>query len=397
MMKSNLNMLPLDGLRVIDLTHAGAGPYATMLLADLGADIIKVEPKKGDIFRNIYAGALTMNLRNKRSIAVDLKTEEGKEILKRLVKNADVLVESFTPGTLERMGFGFDDVGRINPQIVYCSLSGFGHTGPYARKRAFDPVIQAMCGNMASTGEPDGEPVRTAGSFIDFGTGALLAFSILSALILRDKTGKAQKVDISLFDTAVSFMGYWITYYALTGELPEKMGTAYKAYAPYKLFKTRTKPIYICVYDDKTWNNFCNALGFENLKNNPKYSTNENRCRNREELERTIEEYLSKMDCEEVFEKLSNAGVPCGPMLTVADLFEHPQVLARNMIIKLKHPAKQIEFEAAGIPVKIQGIEERIRYQPPKIGEHTLDVLREIGYTEDEISELKLKGIVLVP
>jgi len=386
-------MLPFDGLRVIDLTHAGAGPYATMLLADLGADVIKVEPKEGDVFRRIYAGAFSILSRNKRSIALDLRKEEGKEILRRLIRDADILVESFTPGTLERMGFGFEDVCKLNGRIIYCSLSGFGQTGPYSAKRAFDPVIQAMCGTMAATGEPEGEPVRTAGSFIDFGTGALPAFSIVSALMLRNKTGEAQRVDVSLFDAAISFMGYWITYYSLTEELPEKMGTAYKAYAPYRLFKTKTKPIYICVYDEKTWNSFCDALGFDDLKGDPKYSTNEGRCRNRKLLEKTIEDRLRSMDCEVVFERLSNAGVPCGPMLSVADLLNNPQVLARNMILKLEHP-DGMDVHAAGFPVKIMGIEEGIRIQPPRVGEHTLEVLKEIGYSEGEIERLKEKGVV---
>lgn len=387
-------MQPLEGLRVIDLTHAGAGPYGTMLLADMGADVIKIEPKEGDLFRKIYDGAFLVYNRNKRSLTLNLKTEEGKEILRKLIRKADVFVESFRPGTLEKMGFSFENLVKINPKIIYCSLSGFGSTGPYAGRRAFDPIIQAMCGSMASTGEPDRPPVRNSGSFIDFGTGTLMAYGILAALILREKTGKPQKVDVSLFDTAVSWMGYWLTYYVLSGNLPEKFGTGWRAYVPYKLFKTKDRPIYIGVYDEEAWKNFCDVLGLENVKNNPKFSTNESRVKHRDELEKIIENRLMEMSCEEVENKLVKVGVPCGPLLTVADLLKNPQLLARNMIIKLKHPEKGFKVEATGIPLKIFGVEEKIRYQPPSKGEHTKEILKELGYKEEEIFELKKKNIV---
>ncbi|RLI33100.1 CoA transferase [Candidatus Bathyarchaeota archaeon] len=391
-------MQPLEGIRIIDLTHALAGPYGVLLLADLGADVIKVEPIEGDPFREAYEGGIFIAAnRNKKSLALNLKTEEGRDVLRKLIKISDVIVENFTPGKLEEIGFGYEDVSKINPRIIYCSLSGFGQSGPYSKWRAFDPVIQAMCGSMAATGEQGGRPVRNAGSFIDTGTGVMLAYSILAALIAREKTGKGQRIDISLFESAVSWMNYYIIYYLLTGEIPEKMGTGYKAFFPYGLFETKDRPIYIAAHNEKAWKALCETLDAGYLLEDERFKTNDDRCRHRKELEEELNKILRKMSCDEVLERLTKAEIACGPLLTVADLVDNPHLKEREVFIKVKHPTKNSEVKSVGMPIKFSEIKFKLRYHPPKLGEHSIEILKDLGYSEDEIYRLKEKKIVYFP
>ncbi|RLI01008.1 CoA transferase, partial [Candidatus Bathyarchaeota archaeon] len=297
----------------------------------------------------------------------------------------------------EEIGFGYEDVSKINPRIIYCSLSGFGQSGPYSKWRAFDPVIQAMCGSMAATGEQGGRPVRNAGSFIDTGTGVMLAYSILAALITREKTGKGQRIDISLFESAVSWMNYYIIYYLLTGEIPEKMGTGYKAFFPYGLFETKDRPVYIAAHNEKAWKALCETLDAGYLLEDERFKTNDDRCRHRKELEEELNKILRKMSCDEVLERLTKAEIACGPLLTVADLVDNPHLKEREVFIRVKHPTKNSEVKSVGMPIKFSGIKFKLRYHPPKLGEHSIEILKDLGYSEDEIYRLKEKKIVYFP
>jgi CoA:oxalate CoA-transferase len=254
-------MLPLDGIKVIDLCHAIAGPSCTSLLADMGADVIKVESMAGDFSRYVQSGAGFLNLnRNKRDIALDLRSGKGLEIALKLAAKSDVLVENFTPGTLDRLGLGYQAVSSVNPKIIYCSISGFGHSGPYHSRSAVDPLVQAMSGVMSCTGEVGQPPVRTGPPMIDFGTGIMASYSISLALLNREKTGTGQKIDTALFDTAIYYMGNYIADYSITGNIPDPLGSGSLLFVPYQVFRTKDKYIFIGVYEDTMWQNFCRVM-----------------------------------------------------------------------------------------------------------------------------------------
>ncbi len=251
-------MLPLDGVKVLDLSHAAAGPCCTMLLADMGADVVKIEPFAGETFRYAGGGTMFVNLnRNKRDVVLDLRSLEGRQIALKLAAKADVLVESFTPGTVDRLGLGYDAISQINPRIIYCSISGFGQNGPYRERPGYDPLAQAMSGMMLATGEPDRPPVRTAASTIDFGAGMFGAYAIAVALLHREKSVKGQKIDVALLDTAVFYMAHFITSYALTGQNPPRLGSANLGFVPYQVFEAKDRFIFIGVSTERAWKGFC--------------------------------------------------------------------------------------------------------------------------------------------
>ncbi len=388
-------MLPLDGVKVLDLSHAGAGPCCTMLLADMGADVIKIETLNGEIFRYAGGGSVFVNLnRNKRGMAVDLSKPEGHQIALKLAARADVIVESFTPGVVDRLGLGYDTIRHINPSIIYCSISGFGQNGPYRERPGYDPVAQAMSGIMLSTGEPDRPPVRTSISAIDYGTGTFGAYAVALALLHQAKSGKGQFIDLALLDTAVFYTSHFITNYILTGQNPPRQGSASLTFVPNQVFEAKDKPILIAVTTDKAWKNFCQALGLENLMDDPRYATNSNRLINREELVKTLSQVFKQYSSEELIEKLVAIDVPCAPLLSVSEAIDDPQVIAREMLIDTDYPGKG-KIKITRTPMLFSEMTPKIRFQAPLLSEHTNEILKELGYSQAEINQLTEKGIIL--
>ncbi len=384
----------LQGIKVVDLTSAVAGALPTMLLGDLGADVIKVEPPEGEHFRYAMDGAwfLAAN-RNKRGIALDLTTKEGQEIALKLVKTADVFVENLVPGTVNKLGLGYDRVTQLNPRIIYCSASGFGQEGPYSQRPAYDPVAQAMSGIMIATGEPDRPPVRQAPPLIDQTTGLYALCAILACLWDRERTGKGRRIDVALLDTAVWAMSTYIIHHSITGRLPSRAGTGHASFAPYQAFDTKDTPIWIGVTTDRFWVAFCQALGLDELASDPRYSTVEGRLKHRNELIPKISETCKQYTSIELESKLA-ANVPCGRLLNVAEVCQDPQIQFRRLIEEWDYPGAG-QVRTVRMPVMISRELPKTRMRPPQLGEHTSQVLAELGYSKEEIQELIEKGIAV--
>ncbi len=397
-------MKALDGVRVLDLTRALAGPYCTMMLGDYGADVVKIElPEVGDDTRrwappfigDQSAYFLSIN-RNKRSMTLNLRHERGKEIFMRMARDADVIVENFTPGVVDRLGIDYESVKAANPRIVYCSISGFGQTGPYKSKSAYDQTMQGLGGIMSLTGEPGRPPVKMGIALTDIGSGMMGAFAIMTTLFHSKKQNmeEGQYIDISMLDLQVAWLTYMGGSYFATGKNPEKVGAAHPTQVPYQAFMCQDgKYINIAVGSERLWERFCKAIDRADLFDHPDYAQNINRVENRSKLVPLLQEEFLKKPVPDWVGQMEESGVPCGPINELSDVFADPQVLFRNMLMEIPHPTLG-KIKQAGIPVKFSRTEGSIDRHPPLLGEHTSEILLNLGYSEDAISSLKEEGVI---
>src|SRR6202163_2917526 len=392
---------PLAGVRVLDLSRILSGPFATMIFADLGAEVIKLEnPRTGDDTREWappYQGDesayfLSVN-RNKRGIAVDLKTEQGREIALRLADRADVVVENFRPGTAGRLGLGYDALTARNPGLIYASISGFGQTGPYASEPGYDAIAQALGGLMSVTGEAGGEPVRVGNSAADLFAAMWAAVGTLAALHARHTTGRGEWIDISLLDGQIASLTYLAGGYFATGEVPRRYGSAHPSIVPYQAMRTRDGHLMVAVGNDALWRRFAPLLGLPELADDPRFATNPQRVANRTELIPLIEAALATRGSAAWAEELSRVGIPAGPINGVDAALAHPQVRAREMVLTTEHPTAGT-LRMAGSPIKLSRYTATVRRPPPTLGEHTDEVLVELGYSAADIAAMRDDGAV---
>ena len=377
-------MQPLQGIRVLDLSRVLAGPYCTMVLGDLGADVIKVESPDGDETRGwgppFAAGESAYYLcvnRNKRSIVVNFKTDEGRAVLHELIKRSDVLVENFRPGTLARFALDFESASVINPGLIYCSVTGFGHNGPLREKPGYDFMIQAMGGLMSFTGEPGGEPMKVGVAVADLFAGQNAVIAILAALHARTLTGKGQHLDISLFDTQLGMLANVASNYLISGNLPKRYGNAHANIVPYQSFQASDAWIIVAVGNDKQFEKLCGVIGRPELANETRFTLNAGRVQHRDELLSILKPIFLQRTAGEWLPLLEDAGIPCGPINTLDKVFAEPQVEAREMLIHIQH--EEIgDLRLVGSPLKFSETPVAYRRPPPRLGEHTEEVLKEL-------------------
>jgi len=366
-----------------------------MLLADMGAEVIKIEHPHGDHFRAAISGGYNAAVnRNKRGICLDLKKDAAKEVVRRLIKRGDVVMESFTPGTIDRLGLGYDVAKEINPKIIFCSISGFGQTGPYRNLPGYDVIAQAMSGIMMCTGQPDGPPARIGPSIIDMGAGMYIVIGILQALMERERTGQGQRIEVSLLDTALSWMAPFIARYSITGELPGRIGSALAAFSPYQVYKAKDKYVFIGASTELSWVALCEVLNLEHLIDNPRFSSMENRIDNRSELNDLIEKALTEFTVDEILTKLRKARVPCSPVMTLAESLEDPHIKQRGLLAELNHPEYGPIIQTR-TPIVRSGNMPEIRSGAPLLGQHTLEVLTMLEYSDSETEDLISSGAAI--
>ena len=392
---------PLSGVRVLELAQIMAGPTCGMLLADMGADVVKVEKLPGgDDARGyreprvngVSAPFLVLN-RNKRGIAINLKHPAGRDVLLRMVRDADVLTENFRRGTLEKLGLGYDVLAAVNPGLVYCAISGYGRTGPDADKGGFDLIAQGYAGLMSITGEPGGPPVKEGGSVADINAGILAALGIVAAYVHRLKTGKGQVVDTSLAEAALQQTYWQAAIYFATGKSPGPTGSAHLLTAPYQAFAASDGWINIGGANQANWERIAEVLGHPEWREDPRYATNSARIANRDTLVRAMSAVVSTRTRAQWIAEFDAAGVPVGPVHTIGEAVEHPQMLARGMIVETEHPQAG-STRSLGCPIHFSDTPTRITRPAPLLGEHTRELLREYGYLDAEIDTLVADGVV---
>src|SRR5690349_19487729 len=394
-------MQPLHGIRVLDLSRVLAGPYCTMVLGDLGADVIKVESAEGDETRQWgppfiegeSAYYLCVN-RNKRSIIVNFKTEQGRSILHELIKQSDVLVENFRPGTLARFSLDFKSASTINPNLIYCSITGFGQTGPLSDKPGYDFMIQAMGGLMSITGELHGEPMKVGVVVADLFAGQNAVIAILGALQARTHTGRGQHLDISLFDSQIGMLGNVASNYLISGNLPKRYGNAHANIVPYQSFQASDAWFVLAVGNDKQFEKMCRVTGKLALVNDSRFASNSDRVKNRDELIDLLKPIFLEKTASEWLSELELAGIPCGSINTLDKVFAEPQVKAREILIQMQH-SKIGDLRLVGSPLKFSETPVDYKLPPPKLGEHTKDILTNLlGYSTDRIQELLKNNMI---
>ncbi len=391
----------LEGIRIIDVSRVLAGPFSAMILGDLGAEVIKIEHYKtgdetrgwGPPFLNGESAYYLCANRNKQSITLNLKTEEGKEIFRKLVSTGDVVIQNFKTGTMEKMGLGFDDLKKLNPSLIMASITGFGSTGPYKDLPGYDYIIQAMSGLMSITGERDGPPVKVGVAIADVLTGLYTCIGILSALHHRNQTGEGQEIDISLLDSQVSALINVASNYLASGITPERLGNQHPNIVPYQVFSANDGELVIAVGNDLQFKRFTAAIGKPELAEQEKFRRNEDRLVNKEQLVALIDELLLQKSKKEWKQILDEAGIPNGPINTIKEMFEDPQIKARDMVVDMEHPFIP-NLRLAGSPLKLSKTPVKIRRHPPMYGEHTEEILQQIGYQQDEINKLRENHII---
>lgn len=388
---------PLDGVKVLDLTRVLAGPYCTMLLADMGADVVKVErPGSGDDTRAYgppfldgeSAYFLSVN-RNKRSMTLDLKNEKALELLRRLLETADVLVENFRPGTMEDFGLGYEEARRLNPRLVFCSISGYGHSGPNAELPGYDLIIQGEGGIVSLTGSPEGPPYKAGTSQADVVAGMMGFQGILLALIARANSGVGQKVDIGMLDSQVALLTYQAGIYFATGDSPTRMGNQHPTIAPYETYRCKDGYVNVACGNDNLWRTFCRAVGEDGWAEDPRYRTNAERVNNRRQLGELMEPLMLERTAQEWVDVLQKHGIPCGRIQTVGEVCESPQIKGREMVVRLNHP-KAGPIRVTGVPIKLSETPGAVESPPPLLGEHTDEILSDwLGVSPSELESLR--------
>ena len=390
----------LENIKVVDLTRTLAGPFCTMMLGDMGADVVKIEePQHGDETRSwtpFWNGESTQFVsfnRNKRSFGINLKEPEAIEIVLALAADADVMVESFRAGALDRMGLGYQAVKQINPDIVYCSISGYGRTGPMADKPGYDLIIQAYSGLMNLTGEPDGPPLRVGFSLVDLFTGMMAYGSVMTALYHRDKTGEGQWLEAALLDGQVAAMSYHGTGYLGTGVEPHRLGSGHPSLVPYQSFPAADGYFILGCANDGLWERMCQAIDRPDLPNDPRFMTNTERVAHRSECIQLLSDIFQTETVSHWVSKIEEAGVPCGPINRVSDVVNDPQVLSRNMVVEIPHPNIP-DLKVPYSPLKLAETPPSVRRPPPLLGQHNEEILSELGYAADSIAKLRQKGVI---
>ncbi len=390
----------LEGIRVLDVSRVLTGPYCSLMLADQGADVVKIElPGKGDDTRawgppfqgGESAYFLSIN-RNKKSVTVNLKAPEGRKIVLDLAARSDVFLENFAPGVADRLGLGYEAVRAVNPRIVYCSISGFGQAGPYRDHPAYDIILQGMGGLQGITGEPDRPPVRIGVAVADIAGGMFAAFAIAAALVRRARTGEGERLDLSLLDSQLAWLTYMAANYFATGHDPERAGSRHPTIVPYQAFATADGYLNVAVGNDDIFRRFCDAIGRPELARDPRFATNPRRVENRGELEPLLDAVFAAETNAEWMRLLTEHGVPAGPIYRISEIARDPQVGARGMLLRIDHP-KAGPIRAFGLPFK--SLHDRASHAPPPLlGQHTDEVLGSLGYTADQVAVLRRLGVV---
>ena len=392
---------PLDGIKVLDLTRVLAGPYATMLLGDLGAEVIKIEqPGTGDESRNFgpFKNGFSLYFmsvnRGKRSITLNLKTERGQAIFKQLLAHTDILVENFRPGTMKKLGLDYDTLKTERPSLIYAACSGFGQTGPYAQQGAYDMIIQGMGGIISITGEPEGPPVRVGTSISDITAALFTTIGVLSALHHRNQTGKGQLVDVAMLDSLVAVLENAVVRYFATGEAPKPLGARHPAITPFEAFASADGHVIIALGNDTLWEKFCVHVNRQDLISDERFRTNADRTENHAELFPILSDIMSQRATDAWIDALGKIGVPCGPINAMDKVVNHPQVQAREMITRVAHQMTG-EVEVPGVPIKLSETPGNIDAPAPSLGEHTTEILTGIlKMHPDEVEKLRQDKII---
>lgn len=392
---------PLSGLRILDLTRVLAGPYTTMILADLGAEVIKIEqPDIGDESRNFgpFKNGFSLYFmsinRGKKSVTLNLKSEQGKLIFKNLLRQSDILMENYRPGTMKKLGLDYESLAAQYPSLIYAACSGFGQTGPLSEHGAYDMIIQGMGGIISITGEPDRPPVRVGTSISDITAALFTTIGILSALHQRNQTGKGQMVDVAMLDSLVAVLENAIVRYFATDEIPQPLGTRHPVITPFEAYKSSDGYVIIAIGNDSLWEKFCKHVGHEKLIDDIRFSTNADRTANHSVLYPIISKIMGLHTTDEWIESLGRIGVPCGPINSIDEVVNHQQVKAREMITTVAHQLTGI-VEIPGVPIKLSDTPGSVDKPAPSLGEHTVEILKTLlEYKEEEIELLRRNSVI---